>query len=90
MVRYRRSRYFENGAANFQKEAKAAALQFRSPPAVEAKAMNLKEGIGEWAQKKLQYELQLFLCLGWLYYFTANEKRSAILVQFTTFQKAAK
>ena len=52
--------------------------------------MNLKEGIGEWAQKKLQYELQLFLCLGWLYYFTAIEKRSAILVQFTTFQKAAK
>ena len=52
--------------------------------------MNLKEGIGEWATKKLQFELQLFIALDWLNYFTANEKRSAILVQFTTFQKAAK
>ena len=48
---------------------------------------------GEWATKKLQFELQLFCCPRWLYhfnYFTAIEKRSAILVQFTTLQKAAK
>jgi hypothetical protein len=31
LVRFRRRRNFENGAANFQKEAKAAALQLRSP-----------------------------------------------------------
>jgi hypothetical protein len=30
----------QNGAANFVKEAKAAALQLRSPPAAEAKHMN--------------------------------------------------
>jgi len=34
---------FEKCAAYFSKEAKAAPLQFRSPPAAEAKAMILKE-----------------------------------------------
>ena len=42
------------------------------------------------ALKKLQYSLQLFSTIQLLNYFTAAEKRSAILVQFTTFQKAAK
>ena len=43
LIRYRRSRYSKNAIAYFLKEAKAAVLQLRSPPAVEAEITNLKE-----------------------------------------------
>ena len=43
MVRSRRSRGSKNAIAYFLKEANAAALQLRSPPAEEAKTTDLKE-----------------------------------------------
>ncbi len=57
LVWYRRSRYSKNAIAYFLKEANAAALQVCSPPAVEAKTLNLKEVVNKAKRLLTIYEI---------------------------------